>query len=81
MKRSGLPPNDPLRALGDGLDEALEAIMESWPRVGISDHLRLEIAAAFDADRECSLPSVTEMLAQGVADLEPRTLRRYLSQS
>ena len=76
----GLPPNDPLRALGDGLHEALDAVMESWPSHPSSDDLRIEIAAVFDADRRDSLPSVTEMLALGVADLEPRTLRRYLSQ-
>ena len=80
MKRSGLPPNDPLRALGDGLDEALDAIIESWPSHRSSDHLRLEIATAFDADRKCGLPSVDAMLAQGVADIEPRTRWWYFDQ-
>ncbi len=80
MKRSGLPPDDPLRALGDGLDEALDAIIESWPSHRSSDHLRLEIAAAFDADRKCGLPSVDAMLAQGVADIEPRTRWWYFDQ-
>ncbi len=78
MKRSGLPPNDPLRSLGDELDEALDAIIESWPSHRSSDHLRLEVAAAFDGDRKCSLPSVDAMLAQGVADIEPRTRWWYL---
>ena len=79
MKRSDLLPNDPLRLLGDRLDEALDAIVESWPRHRSSDHLRLEIAAAFDADRQGGLPSVDAMLAQGVADIEPRAQRWYLS--
>ena len=70
MKRSGLPPNDPLRALGDELAEALDSIIESWPRHRSPDHLRLEVAVAFDADRKGGLPSVDEMLAQGVADLD-----------
>ena len=78
MKRSGLPPNDPLRALGDGLDEALDGIVESWPRHRSSDHLRLEVAAAFDADRKCSLPSVDAMFAQGVTDIGPRARQWYL---
>ena len=78
MKRSGLPADDLLRALGDGLDEALDAIIESWPSHRSSDHLRLEVAAAFDGDRKCSLPSVDAMLAQGVADIEPRTRWWYL---
>ena len=77
MKRNGLPPNDPLRALGDELDEALDAIIESWPIHRSSEHLRLEIAAAFDGDRKGSLPSVTEMLAQGVADVDPRSRQWY----
>ena len=80
MKRSGLPPNDPLRSLGDELDEALDAIVDSWPRHRGSDHLRLEVAAAFDADRKCSLPSVDAMLAQGVADIDPRSRRWYLDE-
>ena len=71
MKRSGRPADDPLRALGDGLDEALDDIIESWPRHRSSDHLCLEIAAAFDADRKCSLPSVNAMLAQGVGEIDP----------
>ena len=79
MKRSGLPLNDPLRTLGNGLHEVLDAVIEDWPRYGISEHLRLEIAAVFGADRKCSLPSVTEMLAQGIADLEPLAGQRYLS--
>ena len=78
MKRSGLPAADPLRALGDRLHEALDAVIESWPEYGTSDHLRLEIAAAFDANRTGSLPSVDAMLAQGVADIDPRTRRWYL---
>ncbi len=76
--RSGLPPDDPLRALGDGLDEALDAIIESWPSHRSSDHLRLEVAAAFDVDRKVSLPSVDAMLAQGVADIDPRSRSWYL---
>ena len=76
--RSGLPADDRLHLLGDQLDAALDAIVESWPRHRSSDHLRLEVAAAFDADRHCSLPSVDAMLAQGVADMEPRTRRSYL---
>jgi hypothetical protein len=80
MKRSGRPADDPLRALGDGLDEALDDIIESWPRHRSSDHLCLEIAAAFDADRKCSLPSVNAMLAQGVGEIDPRSRQWYLSQ-
>ena len=80
MKRSGLPPNDPLRSLGDELDEALDAIVNSWPSHRTSDHLHLEIAAAFDADRKGSLPSVDDMLAQGVADIDPRSRRWYLDE-
>lgn len=79
MKRSGLPPNDPLRALDDGLAEVLDAIIESWPSHRSSDHLRLEIAAAFDADRKCSLPSVDAMHAQGVADISVPGRQWYLS--
>ena len=78
MKRSGLPPNDPLRALGHGPDEVLDAIVESWPSHRSSEHLRLEIAAAFDTDRKGSLPAVGALLSQGVADLEPRARRWYL---
>ncbi len=74
--RSGPPADDPLHLLG----EALDAIIDSWPSYRSSDHLRLEIAAAFDADRKCSLLSVDAMLAQGVADIEPRTRHRYLKQ-
>ncbi len=77
MKRSGLPPNDPLRGLGDGLGQTLDSIIASWPSHRSSDHLRLEVAAAFDADRKCALPSVDAMLAQGVADIEPRPRRWY----
>ena len=80
MKRSGLPADDPLRALGDKLDEELDAIIESWPSPRSSDHLRLEVAAAFDADRRCSLPSVDAMVGQGVADIDPRTRRWFLDQ-
>ena len=80
MKRSGLPPNDPLRSLGPELDEALDAIIESWPSHRSSDHLHLEIAAAFDADRKGSLPSVDDMLAQGVADIDSRSRRWYLDE-
>ena len=79
MKRSGLRLDDPLRALGDGLDEVLDTIIESWPSHRSSDHLRLEIAAAFDTDRKCSLPSVDAMLAQGVADISVRGRQWYLS--
>ena len=79
VKRSGLPADDPLRALGERLEAALDAIVESWPRHRSSDHLRLEIAAAFDEDRQGGLPSVDAMLAQGVADIEPRAQRWYLS--
>ena len=32
MKRSGLPADDPLRALGDELDEALDAIIDGYQR-------------------------------------------------
>jgi len=78
MKRSGLPPNDPLRGLGDGLGQTLDSIIASWPSHRSSDHLRLEVAAAFDGDRKCSLPSVDAMLAQGVADIDPRSRRWYL---
>ena len=78
MKRSGLPPNDPLRGLGDGLGQSLDSIIASWPSHRSSDHLRLEVAAAFDGDRKCALPSVDAMLAQGGADIEPRTRRWYL---
>ena len=78
MKRSGLPPNDPLRGLGDGLGQTLDSIIASWPSHRSSDHLRLEVAAAFDGDRKCALPSVDAMLAQGGADIEPRTRRWYL---
>lgn len=78
MKRSGLPANDPVRALGDEFDEALDTIVEGWPSHRSSDHLRLEIASAFDADRKCRLPSVDSMLAQGVADIEPPARRWYL---
>ena len=78
MERSGLPANDPLRALGDEIDEALDTIVETWPSHRSSDHLRLEIAAAFDADRECTLPSVDSMLAQGVSEIHPRSRRWYL---
>ena len=52
-----------------------------WPVHRSSDHLRLEIPAAFDAERRCSLPSVDEMLAQGITDLEPRARQAYLDQS
>ena len=78
MKRNSLPPNDSLRALGDGLDVALDEIIESWPRYGISEHLRLEIAAVFHADRKGSLPPVDAMLAQGVADIKPRARQWYV---
>ncbi len=80
MKPNGLPADNPLRALGDELDEALDAIIESWPSHRSSDHLHLEVAAAFDGDRKCSLPSVDAMLAQGVADIEPRTRWWYLDE-
>ena len=80
MKRNGLPPNDPLRALGAGLDETLDVIIKSLPSHRSSDHLRLEIADSFDADRKGTLPSVDAMLAQGVADIEPGTRRWYLNQ-
>ncbi len=88
MKRSGLPADDPLRGFdgrgiefkfsGDRLDDLLDDIIESWPSHQSSDHLRLEITAAFDPDRTGSLPSVDAMLAQGVADIDPRTRRWYL---
>ncbi len=80
MKRSGLPADDPLHLLGDRLDETLDAIIESWPRHRSSDHLRLEIAAAFGADRKGTLPSVDAMLAQGVAEIDPRSRQWFLSQ-
>ncbi len=88
MKRDGLPVDDPLRAFdgrgiefkfsGDSLDDVLDTIIESWPSHRSSDHLRLEVTVAFDADRKCRLPSVDAMLAQGVADMEPRAQRWYL---
>ena len=78
MKRNGLSANDPLRALGAGLDETLDGIIDSGPSHQSSDHLCLEIASAFDADRKCSLPSVDAMLVQGVAHIEPRARRWYL---
>ena len=88
MKRNGLPADDPLRGFdgrgtefkfsGDRLADVLGDVIERWPSHRSSDHLRLEIAAAFHAERECSLPSVGVMLAQGVADLEPRSRRWYL---
>lgn len=59
MKRSGLPLDDPLRGFdgqgkefgfsGDSLDDVLGDIIESWPIHRSSDHLRLEVAAPFDA--------------------------------
>ena len=71
MKRSGLPADDPLRALGDELDEALDAIIESWPSHRGSDHIHLEIAAAFDADRKCSLPAVVLERIRGAQRTRP----------
>ena len=58
-------------------DDVLGDIIESWHSHRSSDHLRLEVTAAFDADRKCSLPSVDAMLVQGVADIEPRPRRWY----
>ena len=88
MKRSGLPTDDPLRGFdgratefkfsGDRLADVLGDVIERWPSHRSSDHLRLEIAAAFDVDRKCTLPSVDAMLAQGVADIDPRSRRWYL---
>lgn len=78
MMRSALPPTDPFRAAGDGLDEVLDALIESWPRHRISDHLHLEIAAAFDADRSACLPSVLVMIREGVANVREKTRRSYL---
>ena len=60
MKRNGLPADDPLRGFygrgtefkfsGDRLVDVLGDVIEWWPSHRSSDHLRLEIAAAFDAD-------------------------------
>ena len=52
MAPKGLPTDHPLRALPrDELDELLEGFIDSWPTAGLSEHLSLEVAAAFTKDR------------------------------
>ena len=48
MDHKGLPTDDPLRALPrDELEQFLEGVVDSWPTAGLSEHLSLEVAAAF----------------------------------
>ena len=52
MDHDGLPADDPLRVLpSDELDQLLENIIDSWPTAALSEHLSLEVAAAFTRGR------------------------------
>ena len=52
MDHEGLPTDDPLRALPrDELGQLLEGFVDSWPTAGLSEHLSLEVAAAFTKSR------------------------------
>ena len=52
MGHEGLHTDDPLRALPqDELDQFLERLVDSWPTAGLSEHLSLEVAAAFTKGR------------------------------
>ena len=48
----GLPTDDPLRVLPrDEFEQLLDGIVDSWPATGLSEHLSLEVAAAFTRGR------------------------------
>ena len=52
MDHKGLPTDDPFRVLAPNeLDQLLEDIVESWPTAVLSEHLSLEVAAAFTRGR------------------------------
>ena len=52
MDHEGLLTDDPLRALPrDELDQFLEGVVDSWLTAGLSEHLSLEVAAAFARTR------------------------------
>ncbi len=52
MDHEGPPTDDPLRVLPpDELDQLLEGLVDSWSTDGLSEHLSLEVAAAFTRGR------------------------------
>ena len=72
MKRSGLPPDDPPRSLGDDLDAVLDEVIESWPKGGLSEHLTLEVAHAVHRKHQPEKMSRTEVLQEMVIGMEER---------
>jgi len=81
MGDGGLPADDPLRALPpDELDKLLEDIIDSWPTAGLSEHLSLEVAAAFTRGRPLDpgvrVPGCACELCTGISAEAPAWTRR-----
>lgn len=78
---SGLPVDDPLRALPpEELGRLLDGLIDSWPSGGISDHLSAELAAAYRRGRPLAVrtpvPGCVCPLCTGIADELPAWTRQ-----
>ena len=81
MDHEGLLTDDPLRALPrDELDQFLEDVVDSWLTAGLSEHLSLEVAAAFARTRPLdpgvSVPGCACERCTGISAEAPAWTRR-----